>query len=452
MKRFMIGLILTLSTGLFVVAASFAPASSAAAAATDANWPQWRGPESSGVSTEKNLPTEWSSTKNIKWKTPLPGRGHSSPIVWGNKVFLTTAIEGEVVPGAKATTHIIEGEVFKHPDSVGGDRKHTFKVFCLDKETGKLLWERTAYEGTPYDDRHRKGSFASSTPATDGRNVYAFFGSEGLYCYDMNGRLVWKASLGKLGTIGMGTGTSPVLYQDFVILQCDEEEGKASFIVALDKKSGREIWRTPRKVQASWSTPILVRTARRMELIASGNEAVISYDPATGKELWRSKGVDSNAIPTPVAGNETVFIVAGFPVKIAMAIRLGGAGTLSDSSILWQYAKGTAYVPSPILYNDYLYLTTDRGILTCLDAKTGKVIYEGGRVPIPATFTASPVAFDGKILLTSEDGDTFIIKAGPQHEVLRTNSLDEPVYASPALADGKIFIRGEKNLYCIGKV
>jgi outer membrane protein assembly factor BamB len=450
MKRFLFGLILTLSMCLVVVTALTAPASTNAAA-SDANWPQWRGPESTGVSMEKNLPVEWSSTKNIKWKTPLPGRGHSSPIVWGNKVFLTTAIEGAIVPGAKAPTHLSEGEVFKHPDSVGSDRKHTFKVFCFDKETGKLVWEQTAYEGTPYDDRHRKGSFASSTPATDGRNVYAFFGSEGLYAYDMNGKLAWKASLGKLGTVGMGTGTSPVLYENLVILQCDEEEGKASFIVALDKRSGKEIWRTPRKVQASWSTPILVRTARRTELIASGNEAVIAYDPATGKELWHSKGVESNAIPTPVAGNETVFIVAGFPTKIAMAIRLGGAGQLADSSILWQYAKGTAYVPSPILYGDYLYLTTDRGILTCLEAKTGKVIYEGGRVPIPATFTASPVAFDGKILLTSEDGDTFIIKAGPQHEVLRTNSLDEPVYASPALADGKIFIRGEKNLYCITK-
>jgi outer membrane protein assembly factor BamB len=453
MKRFLVGLSLTIFIGGIIAYAGTAVIyGSTAATVSDANWPQWRGPESRGVSMEKNLPVEWSSTKNIKWKTPLAGRGHSSPIVWGNKVFLTTAVEGAVVPGAKAVTHNIEGQIFVHPDSVGANRQHTFKVLCLDKETGKLLWEQTAYEGTPYDDRHRKSSFASSTPATDGRHVYAFFGSEGLYAYDMNGKLAWKASLGKLGTIGMGTGTSPVLYENLVILQCDEEEGKASFIVALDKRSGKEIWRTPRKVQASWATPILVRTAKRMELIASGNEAVISYDPATGKELWRSKGVDSNAIPTPVAGGETVFIVAGFPTKIAMAIRLGGTGELTDSNILWKYAKGTAYVPSPILYNDYLYLTTDRGILTCLDAKTGKVVYEGGRVPIPATFTASPVAFDGKILLTSEDGDTFIIKAGPQHEVVRTNSIDEPVYASPALADGKIFIRGEKNLYCISKV
>src|SRR6476620_7446991 len=247
----------------------------------------------------------------------------------------------------------------------------------------------------------------------------------------------------------MGTGTSPVLYQNLVIIQCDEENGTASFVIGIDKKSGKEVWRTPRKVQASWSTPLLVQTAKRAELITSGNEFVISYDPKTGKELWRHKGVDSNAIPSPVANDNLVFISAGFPAKIAMAITLGGNGDLSDT-VVWKYAKGTAYVPSPILYGDYLYLTSDRGVLTCIDAKTGEVKYEGGRVPIPASFTASPIAFAGKILLTSEDGDTFVVKAGPKHEVLGTNSVGEPVYASPAIADGRIFIRGEKNLYCIG--
>ena len=415
-----------------------------------ANWPQWRGPDGSGISNEKNLPGEWTPTKNIKWKTPISGRGHSSPIVWGNKIFLTTAIEGELVPGAKAVQHTADGQVFLHPDSVGADHKHTFKVIALDRNSGKILWESTAWEGTPYDNRHRKSSYAASTPATDGKLLYAFFGTEGLYAYDFNGKLAWKAQLGKLGTVGMGTGTSPILYEDLVIVQCDEENGEASFIVALDKKTGKEVWRTPRKVQVSWSTPLLVR-AKRPELITSGTEFVISYDPATGKELWRHKGVESNAIPSPVANNDMVFLVAGFPAKIAMAIKLGGSGDLTGTpNVPWTYAKGTAYVPSPILYADYLYLTTDRGILTCIDAKTGEVKYEGGRIPIPATFTASPVAFEGKILLTSEDGDTFIVKAGPKHEILGTNSIGEAVYASPAIADGRIFIRGEKNLYCIG--
>ncbi len=416
-----------------------------------ANWPQWRGPSGSGISRETNLPAEWSPTKNIKWKTPIAGRGHSSPIVWGNKIFLTTAIEGPLVPGAKAVKHMDGDKEFLHPDSVGADHKHTFKVLCLDRTTGTLLWEQTAFEGTPYDNRHRKSSFASSTPATDGKYVYAFFGTEGLYAYDLGGKLAWKADVGKLGTVGMGTGTSPILYNNLVILQCDEENGAASFIVGIDKKTGMEVWKTPRKVQVSWATPILVSTSKRVELITSGSEAIVAYDPATGKELWRHKGVESNAIPSPVANSDMVFVSAGFPAKIAMAIRLGGSGDLTDTAnVLWKYAKGTAYVPSPILYGEYLYLTTDRGILTCLDARTGAVKYEGGRIPIPATFTASPVAFDGKILLTSEDGDTFIVKAGPKHEILGTNSLGEPVYASPAIADGRIFIRGEKNLYCIG--
>jgi outer membrane protein assembly factor BamB len=426
--------------------------SSFARSAAAGNWPQWRGPDGSGISNEKNLPSEWSPTRNIKWKTPIDGRSHSSPIVWGNRVFLTTAVEGAVVPGAKAVKHVVEGDKeFLHPDSVGADRKHTFKVLCIDRDSGKILWQSTAWEGTPYDNRHRKSSYAASTPATDGKLVYAFFGTEGLYVYDFKGKLAWKAQLGNLGTVGMGTGTSPILFDNLVIVQCDEENGAASFIVALDKKTGKEVWKTPRKVQVSWSTPLLVRTATRAELITSGTEFLISYDPATGKELWRHKGVESNAIPSPVANSEMAYLVAGFPAKIAYAIKLGQNGDLTGTqNVPWKYEKGTAYVPSPILYGDYLYLTTDRGILTCIDAKTGEVKYEGGRIPIPATFTASPVAFENKILMTSEDGDTFIVKAGPKHEILGTNSVGEPVYASPAIADGRIFIRGEKNLYCIG--
>lgn len=417
--------------------------------AAPASWPQWRGPSGQGVSTEKNLPSAWTPTKNIKWKAAIPGRGHSSPIVWGNRVFVTTAIEGEVVPGAKAAKHMLDNKEFVHPDSIGANRKHSFKVICLDSESGKVLWEQTAFEGTPYDDRHRKSSYAASTPATDGTNVYAFFGSEGLYAYDMKGKLTWKADLGKLGNLGMGTGTSPIVYDNLVIVQFDEENGEASFIAGIDKKTGREVWRTARKIQVSWSTPLLVSTAKRAELITSGTESIVSYDPKTGAELWRHKGVESNAIPSPVAAGDLVFLSAGYPAKVAMAITLGGSGDLGEA-VVWKYQKGTAYVPSPILYGDYLYLTSDRGILTCLDAKTGEVKYEGGRVPVPASFTASPIAFDGKILLTSEDGDTFVIKAGPKHEVITTNSVGEPVYASPAVADGNIFIRGERNLYCIG--
>jgi len=439
-RRISLALIAAMSVGMLTTASSLA-----------GNWPQWRGPDGSGISNEKNLPAEWSVSKNIKWKTPIEGRGHSSPIVWGKMIFLTTAIEGEVVPGAKAAKHMMDNKEFIHPDSVGANKKHTFKVMALNRETGKVLWDVVAFEGTPYDDRHRKSSYAASTPATDGKMVYAFFGSEGLYAYDYSGKLAWKADLGKMGTVGMGTGTSPIIFENLVIVQCDEENGEASFIIGLDKKTGEEVWRTARKVQVSWATPLLVKTAKRSELITSGTESIVSYDPATGKELWTHKGVESNAIPSPVANSEMVYLVAGFPAKIAMAIRLGASGDLTGTpNVPWKYTKGTAYVPSPILYGDYLYLTTDRGILTCIDAKTGEVKYEGGRVPVPATFTASPVAFEGKILLTSEDGDTYIVKAGPKHEVIGTNSVGEPVYASPAIADGRIYIRGEKNIYCIG--
>jgi len=436
--------------GFFTLLAALAGVVATGFAAPRSNWSQWRGPDGNGISTETNVPIEWSANKNIKWKTAVPGRGHSSPIVWGNRVFLTTDLEGPTVPGAKAVEHKIEGQIFKHPDSVGGDRKHTLEVVCIDRDTGKLLWEKVAYEGTVYDDRHRKGSYASPTPATDGQYVYAYFGTEGLYCYDFSGKLIWKSMPGQIGTVGMGPGTSPVLFDNTVILQCDEENAQTSFVEALDKKTGREVWKTPRKVQASWSTPLIVRGSERTELVTSGNELIISYDPKTGKELWRTKGHESNAIPTPVAGGGMVFVYAGFPVKRTFAIKLGGSGDLTgSSSIAWQYDKGTAYVPSSIEYGEYLYLMSDRGMLTCLEAKTGKVVYEGGRIPIPATFTASPVAFDGKILLTSEDGDTFVIKAGPKHEVIATSSVGEPVFASPAISDGMIFIRGEKDLFCI---
>jgi outer membrane protein assembly factor BamB len=421
-------------------------------AARSKDWPQWRGPDGQGISDEKGLPVEWSDTKNVKWKTPIGGLGHSSPIVWGKKIFLTTALDGEVIPGRPAgVTHkLSDGTDFVHPDAVGANLKHTFKVLCLDRDTGKILWERVAYEGPVHDSRHRKASFASSTPATDGKYVFAFFGSEGLYAYDYNGKLVWKQNLGKLGTASVGYGVSPVLYQNLVIMQCDDS-GLNSFIVALDKKTGKEVWRAPRKVDLTWSTPVLVQTARGAELVAAAAEAIIAYDPLTGKELWRHKGLESNAVPTPVVANDLVVITSGAPNKIALAIKAGGSGDVTGTSqLVWTYKKGTAYVPSPILYRDYVYLTTDRGLLTCLDAKTGKTEYEGARVPVPATFSASLVAYEGMILLTSEDGETFIVKAGPKHEILHRNSVGEAVYASPAIADGKIFIRGEKNIYCIG--
>lgn len=419
----------------------------AAARVAAGNWPQFRGPEGRGVSAGKGAPLEWSPDKNIAWKTPIPGRGLSEPIIWGDRLFLTTAIEGAPVQGAQAVKHQDGGKEFLHPDSVGADTHHTLKVIALDARNGKTLWERTSWEGTPWDNRHRRGSFASPTPVTDGTRVYAWFGPEGLYAYDFAGTLAWKKTLGGPATLGLGTGTSPILHGGLLILQCDEDGGEKSVVLALDKRDGREVWRTPRKVQVSWATPVIVKANGRDELITSGAELIVAYDPATGMELWRTAGVDSNAIPSPVFGHGLVFLSAGFPVKKVLAVRPGGTG---DVTPVWTYHKGTAYVSSPILVGDYLYLMNDQGLITCLEAKTGKVLYEGGRPPEPSRFMASMVAVGDRILQTSEDGDVFVVRAGPKHEVLATNSVGEPVQVSPAIANGRIFIRGEKHLFAIG--
>ena len=412
------------------------------------NWPQWRGPGGQGISNEANIPTQWSATKNIAWKTELPS-GHSSPIVWNDRIFVTAAIEGDVVPGAKAVGHTVDGQVWIHPDSVAADRMQTMKLLALDARSGKVLWERTAFEGTVYDARHRRSSFAGPTAVTDGRTVYAYFGPEGLYAYDFSGRLVWKV-VERFKTLGLGTGTSPVLFQNLVIIQRDEDEGKASVIAAYDKQSGREVWKTARPVQISWSTPVLVTASNRTELVTNGTELAIAYDPATGKELWRTKGVESNAIHTPLVGKGLVIVTAGCPEKKVIAIRAGAVP--DDKRVAWTYAKGTGYVVSNILYGDYVYLLTDTGIVTCLDALTGAVQHEGSRPPVASHFMGSPVAFAGLIAMTSEEGDTFMLKAGPKPEVVGTNSIDEPVYSSPAIANGRIYIRGEKHLFSIGGV
>jgi len=414
----------------------------------DGNWPQWRGPGGLGIA-EGTYPDTWSATENIAWKTEIPGRGHSSPVVWGGRVFLTTSIAGAEIPGRTAPDHLGFDlqPGYLHPDSVGVDYSQTLKVLAVDAVSGDIVWERTVHDGPVYDNRHRKNTYASATVVTDGELVYASFESEGLYAFDVDGNLRWSKSFGGMAKAGLGPGTSPILFGNLLILQGDQEMGAGSFIAAPDRATGALVWRAERTNRRSWATPLLVQAGERTELLASGAEAVIAYDPATGAELWRTDGTRSHPIPSIVAGGGLAFATAGSQRKVALAIRLGAEH--EDDRIAWRYDKGTAYVPSPILYGDCLYLMSDRGIVTCLDPRTGAVLYEGGRVPVPATFTASPVAFDGKILLTSEDGDTFVLRAGPVHEIIRTNSLGEPVYASLALADGVIFIRGAQHLFAI---
>lgn len=317
-------------------------------AAEPSDWPQWRGPNGQGVSQESNLPDAWDASKNVRWKTPIPGRGHSSPVVWGNRIFLTTALDGDVVPGAGAVKHIFNGKEYLHPDVCCADRRYTLKVLALDRDTGRIVWDRTVYEGTVYDNRHRKNSYASSTAVTDGKRVYSFFESEGVYAHDLDGTLAWKSSVGTIAKAGLGPGTSPVLHGDLLIVQCDQENGDGAFIAGLNKDTGKEVWRTGRRHRRSWATPVLVRAAGRMELVTSGLESIIAYDPATGQELWRGPGVRNNPIPSPLVMDDIVIMSAGYPDKMTIAIRAGGSGDITGTPhILWTYNKGSAYVPPP---------------------------------------------------------------------------------------------------------
>jgi outer membrane protein assembly factor BamB len=420
---------------------------SALAVAGSDDWPGWRGPTANGISTLKDVPSSWSADRNVAWKTPIEGRGHSSPVVWGDRIFLTTDIEGEAVEGLVPPKHRIQGQPFRHPDSGGMNHKHILKVMCFDAKSGKQLWERTAYNGTVADEIHKFNTYASPTTVTDGKFVYAYFESQGLYKYDFDGNQIWKMSLGPISTEGVGTGVSPVLFEDKIIILADQDEGENSFLAAISATDGKIAWKIARKAQVSWTVPVILDVNKQPQLIVSGTENLIAYDPRTGKEIWSTPGVGGNSVHTPVSGHGMVYVSTGYPTKNVMAVRVSPAP--GEDRVAWTYKKGTGYIPNAILYGDYLYFMTDAGLLTCVDAVTGKVQYESKRFPTPAHFAGAPVAFDGKILITSQDGDTYVLKAGPVHEILGTNSLGEGVTASFAIAGDSIYIRAEKHLYRI---
>ena len=417
-----------------------------------ANWPAFGGADGLRISSETGLPTSWNRDDNALWNIPIPGRGHSSPIVWGDRIFVTTAVQGAEVPGRKPLVHYIQGEEWRHPDSWGSQFVHEYRVLAIDADTGEVVWDRLALEGLPYDDRHRVGSFASPTPVTDGEAVYAYFGVPGVFAYDFEGNELWCTEIDPVVAFGVGVSTSPVLFENLVIVLGDEDNGEHSFIVALDKHTGEPAWKKSRAVQANWSTPLLIEHEGQPQLLTSGFESFISYDPRTGEELWRMPGLNNNAVHLPLRHDDLALFTSGYPDNVLKAVRLGDAptGAVDSDPLAWTYNKGMAYVPSNLAYDGYVYLMSDNGILTCLDADTGDVVYEGGRMPVAQRFFASPVAFEGKFMLAGADGEVFVIKAGPEFEVLATNTLGEPIFATPAISNGRIFIRGERNLWAIG--
>jgi outer membrane protein assembly factor BamB len=422
------------------------------------NWPSFRGPNASGVADGKSVPIAWDAEKNqnILWKTPIPGLAHSSPVVWGARVFVTTAVSSD-------PKSVFRPGLYGDVDSAADVSKHSWHVYCLDKATGKIVWDRVANEGAPRTKRHIKSSYASPTPATDGQHVVAFFGSEGLYCYDMAGKLLWKLDLGVLDSgwfydpdYQWGMASSPVIYRNMVILQCDVQ--KDSFIAAFDINSGKRLWQTSRDEIPSWGSPTVYEGKSRTEVITNATRAVRGYDVMTGRELWKLTGNPEVTATTPVVANDLIYICNGYrPVQPIFAIKIGANGDISlkdgketNDYVAWSKQRGGTYMPTPVVYGDYLYTLANQGVLTCYDAKSGERKYQKRLGEKGGSYSASPIAGDGKLYLASEDGQVLVVKAGPEYELLATNEMGEVMMATPAISDGVVIIRGQHSVFAIG--
>lgn len=384
-------------------------------------WPRWRGPSGQGYVRGSGYVDSWSDTENVIWKVRVPGAGNSSPIVWGDYIFLTTA----------------------HDD---GARK---AIVAFRRTDGKLLWEAFAPEA-PAETPNPKNGHASGTPATDGRRVYAYLGNHGLMAVDFSGKVAWHRSLGSFQAYH-GTAGSPLLYKDRIILYQDQKGGDGSFIGAFDAATGRELWRTPRQAQVGWGTPIAIRAGNRDEVIVSGMRRVTAYDPETGQELWSAGGNLFEVIPTPVVGEGMVFCSSG-RAGPTLAIRPGGSGDVTDTHVVWKAAKGSPFIPSTLLYEGVLYMVNDMtSVATAYDAKSGEVLWQG-RLGEAAreSFSASPVVVDGKIFFTNDFGETFVLAAGREFKLLHVNRLNARTLASPALVDGRWYWRTATELMAIG--
>ncbi len=424
-----------------------------AAGKTEARWPAFRGGAAAGVVEDQTLPDSWSTTKNVVWKVDIPGRGWSSPIVWDDKIFLTSVIrEGKEESPKKGL--YFGGERLKAPPDI-----HRWMVYSIDWQTGKILWQKQAHKGMPANTHHLKNTYASETPVTDGERVYAYFGNLGLFCYDLNGKEIWAQKWeSQPMAFGWGTAASPVLHKDRLYLVNDNE--KHSYLVALDKKTGKQIWKVDREEKSNWATPFIWENEKRTELVTCGKK-VRSYD-LDGKLLWQLGGMSSIIIPTPLAKYGLLFVSSGYVanrLQPVFVVRPGASGDItlkegktSNQYVVWSRNNAGPYNPSPLVYGDYLYVLYDFGFFSCFDAKTGKEIYKRERMGPGATaFTASPWAYNGKIFCLSEEGDTLVIKAGPKYAVLGKNSLNEMCMATPAIAGGSLIIRTLTKLYRIEK-
>jgi outer membrane protein assembly factor BamB len=430
-----------------------------AAAAWAQNWPSFRGPAAAGAADSQNLPIRWDAARGsgVLWKTAIHGLAHSSPIVWGDKIFLTTAVSSK--PGAT-----FKPGLYGEGDASGDLSVHQWNVICLDRATGKLLWERTAYKGVPKEKRHIKSTYASATPVTDGRIVVAFFGSQGLYGYNVSGDLLWKRDFGRFDVgaydapeYEWGTASSPVLYKDFVIVQCDQQKG--SFIAALDAKTGATVWKTDRDELPSWGTPAIVVGKTRSELVANGAKFIRGYDPDSGKELWRLGGSSKITAPTPVAAAGLILIASGRrPEAPIFAVREGAAGDITlppgqtaGRSVAWSKTQRGSYMPTPLIYGGHVYVLGNAGIFDCYALEDGREIYRARVTGADSGFSSSPVASDGNIYLSGEDGEMFVVKAGPKFEILARNEFGEPLMATPAISGGLLIVRGQHHLWAIGR-
>jgi pimeloyl-ACP methyl ester carboxylesterase len=422
-------------------------------ALAQSNWPQFRGADSRGTSDNQNLPDHWSATENVAWKCELPGRGWSSPIVWGQNVFVTTVINSGESEAPKKGLYF-GGDRPKPPESV-----HQWKVYCLDLSTGKTRWERQVHEGKPRTSIHLKSSYASETPVTDGHRVYCYFGNLGVFCFDFEGKEIWRRNLEPNETrFGWGTAASPVLHQDRLYLVNDNE--KDSYLLALDTATGNELWRTSRDEKSNWSTPFIWTNSQRTEIVTPGTGKIRSYD-LDGQLLWSLAGMSSITIATPYEHNGLLYVSSGYVMdakRPIYAIRPGATGDISltgqqtsSEYIAWAQPKAAPYNPTTLVYNDRLHVLYDRGILSCYRPSDGAEIYGPQRLPNGGAFTCSPWAYDGKIFCQNEDGVTYVIRADDKLDVLHSNNLaeDDMCMATPAISGDRLLIRTAARIYCI---